>query len=51
MLDNYFRCFRNPKDKIHLGANGIHELEHLIAKRISLIDARSYSAVVKSSST
>ena len=51
MLDNYFRCFSNPKDKIHLGANGIHELERLIAKRISLIDARSYSAVVKSSST
>ena len=51
MLDNYFRCFSNPKDKIHLGANGIHELERLIAKRISLIDAQSYSAVVNSSST
>ena len=51
MLDNYFRCFSNPKDKMHLGANGIHDLERLIAKRISLIDARSYSAVVKSIST
>ena len=51
MLDKYFRCFGNPKDKIHLGANGIRELEHLIANRIPLVDARSYSAVVQSSST
>ena len=51
MLDKYVRCFGNPKDKIHLGANGIRELEHLIANRIPLVDARSYSAVVQSSST
>ena len=51
MLDKYFRCFGNPKDKIHLGANGIRELEHLIANRISLVDARNYSAVVQSIST
>ena len=51
MLDKYFRCFGNPKDKIHLGANGIRELEHMIASRISLVDVRSYSAVVQSNST
>ena len=51
MLDKYFRCLGNPKDKIHLGANGIRELEHMIASRISLVDVRSYSAVVQSNST
>ena len=51
MLDKYFRCFGNPKDKLHLGANGIRELEHMIASRISLVDVRSYSAVVQSNST
>ena len=51
MLDKFFRCFGNPKDKIHLGANGIRELEHMIASRISLVDVRSYSAVVQSNST
>ena len=51
MLDKYFRCFGNPKDKIHLGENGIRELEHMIANRISLVDVRSYRAVAQSNST
>ena len=50
-VSEYFRCFGNPKDKIHLGANGIRELEHMIASRISLVNVRSYSAAVQSNST
>ena len=33
MLHNYYRCFGNPRDKIHLGFNGIRELEHLIVRQ------------------
>ena len=48
MLHNHYRCFGNPRDKIHLGFNGIRELEHLIVRQISRVDNRSYSTVTKS---
>ena len=48
MLENHYRCYGNPKDKIHLGFNGIRELERLITQKVSLVDARSYRAVVQS---
>ena len=47
-LDYHYRCFNNPGDKIHLGRNGILELQRMITRRISLVDSRSYSAVTKS---
>ena len=48
MLQSHFRCYGNPKDKIHIGFHGIRELERIIAKEISRVDARSYSVVAKS---
>ena len=48
MLENHYKCYGNPKDKIHLGFNGIRELERLITQKVSLVDARSYRAVVQS---
>ena len=48
MLHNHYRCFGNPRDKIHIGFNGIRELEHLIERQISRVDNRSYSTVTKS---
>ena len=48
MLENHYRCYGNPKDKIHLGFNGIRELARLITQNVSLVDARSYRAVVQS---
>ena len=47
MLKSYYRCYGNPDDKIHLGFNGIRELECLITQKVSLVDARSYRAVVQ----
>ena len=51
MLDKSFRCYGNPRDKIHLGSQGIRNLEHLIAQKVSLVDSRSYRAVAKSNIT
>ena len=48
MLESYYRCYGNPNDKIHLGFNGIREFERLITQKVSLVDARSYRAVVQS---
>ena len=48
MLQSHFRYYGNPKDKIHIGFHGIRVLERIIAKEISLVDARSYSVVAKS---
>ena len=46
MLRNFYRCYNNPMDKIHLGSKGLRELESMILKRTSLLDTRSYSSVV-----
>ena len=51
MLEDHYRCYGNPKDKIHLGFNGIRELERIITQKVSLVDARSYRAVVQSNIT
>ena len=51
MLDKSFRCYGNPRDKIHPGSQGIRNLEHLIAQKVSLVDSRSYRAVAKSNIT
>ena len=48
MLRNFYRCYNNPMDKIHLGSKGLRELESMILKRTSLVDTRSYSSVVRS---
>ena len=48
MVENHYRCYGNLKDKIHLGFNGIRELERLITQKVILVDARSYRAVVQS---
>ena len=48
MLRNFYRCYNNPMDKIHLGSKGRRELESMILKRTSLVDTRSYSSVVRS---
>ena len=48
MLESHFRCYNNHNDKNHLGSNGIRELEYLITQKVSLVDARSYRAVVQS---
>ena len=48
MLRNFYRCYNNPMDKIHLGSKGLRELESMILKRTSLEDIRSYSSVVRS---
>ena len=48
MLRNFYRCYNNPMDKIHLGSKGLRELETMILKRTSLVDTRSYSSVVRS---
>ena len=47
MLDKIFRCYGNPSDNIILGSQGICNLEHLIAQKVSLVDSRSYRAVAK----
>ena len=51
MLDKNFRCFNNPRDRIHLGYQGICQLQRLIDHIVSLVDSRSYRAVVKSNIT
>ena len=51
MVDKSFSCYGNPRDKIHLGSQGIRNLEHLIAQKVSLVDSRSYRAVAKSNIT
>ena len=52
MLDKNFRCFNNPRDRIHLGYQGICELQRLIDHRVSIVDSRrSYRAVAKSNIT
>ena len=48
MLRNFYRCYNNPMDKIHLGSKGLRELESMILKRTSLVDTRGYSSVVRS---
>ena len=48
MLCNFYRCYNNPGDKIHLGSRGLRELERMIVKHTSIVDSRSYSTVVKS---
>ena len=48
ILRNFYRCYNNPMDKIHLGSKGLRELESMILKRTSLVDTRSYSSVVRS---
>ena len=48
MLRNFYRCYNNPMDKIHLGSKGLRELESMILKRTSLVNTRSYSSVVRS---
>ena len=51
MLDKNYRCFNNRRDRIHLGYHGICELQRLIDHKVSLVDSRSYQAVVKSNIT
>ena len=51
MLDRNYRCYNNPRDKIHLGSQGIRVLERLITQRTFVVDARSYRAVVQSNIT
>ena len=51
MLDRNYRCYNNPRDKIHLGSQGIRLLERLITQRTFVVDARSYRAVVQSNIT
>ena len=51
MLDKNFRCFNNPRDRIHLGYLGICQLQRLIDHKVSLVDSRSYRAVAKSNIT
>ena len=51
MLDKNYRCYNNPRDKIHLGSQGIRVLERLITQRTFVVDARSYRAVVQSNIT
>ena len=51
MLDKNFRCFNNPRDRIHLGYQGICELQRLIDHRVPIVDSRSYRAVAKSNIT
>ena len=48
MLRNFYRCYNNPMDKIHLGSKGLRELESMILKRTSIVNTRSYSSVVRS---
>ena len=47
MLDKNLRCFNNPRDRIHLGYQGICQLQRLTDPKVSLVDSRSYRAVVK----
>ena len=51
MLGKNFRCFNNLRDRIHLGYQGICELQRLIDHRVSIVDSRSYRAVAKSNIT
>ena len=51
MFDRNYRCYNNPRDKIHLGSQGIRLLERLITQRTFVVDARSYRAVVQSNIT
>ena len=51
MLDKNYRCFNNPRDRIHLGYHGICELQRLIHHKVSVVDSRSYQAVAKSNIT
>ena len=51
MLDRNYRCYNNPRDKRHLGSQGIRLLERLITQRTFVVDARSYRAVVQSNIT
>ena len=51
MLDKNFRCFNNPRYRLHLGYQGICQLQRLIDHKVSLVDLRSYRAVAKSNIT
>ena len=51
MLDRNYRCYNNPRDKKHLGSQGIRLLERPITQRTFVVDARSYRAVVQSNIT
>ena len=51
MLDRNYRCYNNPRDKIHLGSQGIRLLERLITQLTFVVDAKNYRAVVQSNIT